>query len=97
MEFQRFLSFVHDDIPHSVRRVDRTIMGLHACGKGRWAGYVFRDFPAGSSDGQLYGPQSLLGVVAQQLQFRRVKTEKGGSRRGIEARAFVRSHTVDRA
>jgi hypothetical protein len=34
---------------------------------------VFLDFPSGAGDGQLHGPQPLLGLVAQQLQLGRVE------------------------
>ena len=32
VEFHRLLPFLHDDLPHSVRRMDRAALGLHESG-----------------------------------------------------------------
>ena len=51
VELQRFLSLVHDDIPHTVRRMDRAPVGLHAGGGGGRAGDLLRYILAGPRDG----------------------------------------------
>jgi hypothetical protein len=38
VEFHGFFSFVHDDLSHPVRRVDRAAVGLHEGGEHRGEG-----------------------------------------------------------
>lgn len=68
VEFQRLLPFIHDDLPYSLRRVDRAAMGLHeSWGESR--GWILLcNFSTSSRHGQFYGTQLVLGVVAQQFQ-----------------------------
>lgn len=95
LELQRFLPLVHDDLPHTLRRVDRAAVGLHASGTGRRAGYLLRHLPARSRHGELHGVEPLSRVAAQQLQLGRAEAEEGRSGRGLEARKVVRPHPID--
>jgi len=47
--------------------MDRAAMGLYARRERRRGKHMLRHLPTGFSDGQLHGPQPLLGVAAQQF------------------------------
>lgn len=59
MEFQRFLPLVHDDIPDTLWRVDRTSLGLHEGGTSQWSRKLFLRIPTRTCYGKLHGAQPL--------------------------------------
>lgn len=63
MELYRFLSFVHDDLSDIVRRMDRTVVGLHESGKYGRTGHLFGHLLTDTGYGQFHGTQFVLGLV----------------------------------
>lgn len=58
--------------------MDRTALGLYASRGGERCLHVLRHLPPDARHGQLYGVELVLGLVAQQLQFRGTQIEEGG-------------------